>query len=175
MRGSFETKRNLTRTPFYVASETRYAGEMAVPTTRSRVSRLWRGVDNPDSLRLYNFAEVGGNRGRRTIWWLIAPQIQDGRHWKSNRMRPCRFSLDRMIPCLQYCPNVFEGMHVCYSGTCTLWRLLFVNSSVHFDQAHMEPDGEIRLFRPNKDMEPLAHSAARVAIPVSSLSLPPVA
>ena len=31
----------------------------------------------------------------------------------------------------------------------------------------MGPNGEIRLFRPNKNMERLARSAARVALPVS--------
>ncbi|TEB29331.1 branched-chain amino acid aminotransferase II [Coprinellus micaceus] len=50
--------------------------------------------------------------------------------------------LDPMASCFQYCPNVFEGM-----------------------KAYVGPDGEPRLFRPQKNMERLARSAARVALP----------
>ena len=40
------------------------------------------------------------------------------------------------------------------------------------DQAYIAPDGEPRLFRPKMNMERLAKSAARVALPVSPSSFP---
>lgn len=51
-------------------------------------------------------------------------------------------SIDPSSSCLQYCPNVFEGM-----------------------KAYIGLDGEARLFRPEKNMQRLARSAARVALP----------
>lgn len=63
--------------------------------------------------------------------------------WSAPEIKPyAPLSLDPMSSCLQYCPNVFEGM-----------------------KAYLGPDGKARLFRPRKNMERLARSADRVALP----------
>ncbi|RDB27397.1 Branched-chain-amino-acid aminotransferase, mitochondrial [Hypsizygus marmoreus] len=63
--------------------------------------------------------------------------------WSAPEIKPYGpLSLDPACSCFQYCPNVFEGM-----------------------KAYVGPDGEPRLFRPHKNMERLARSAERVALP----------
>lgn len=63
--------------------------------------------------------------------------------WGTPEIKPyAPLVLDPMSSCFQYCPNVFEGM-----------------------KAYLGPDGEPRLFRPQKNMERLARSAERVALP----------
>ncbi|EAU93503.2 branched-chain-amino-acid transaminase [Coprinopsis cinerea okayama7 len=63
--------------------------------------------------------------------------------WQTPEIRPyANLELDPMSSCFQYCPNVFEGM-----------------------KAYIGPDGEPRLFRPERNMERMAQSAARVALP----------
>ncbi|KAF6758775.1 aminotransferase [Ephemerocybe angulata] len=67
--------------------------------------------------------------------------------WGTPEIKPyAPLVLDPMSSCFQYCPNVFEGM-----------------------KAYLGPDGEPRLFRPQKNMERLARSAERVALPVNAL------
>ncbi|KAG5650720.1 hypothetical protein H0H81_011267 [Sphagnurus paluster] len=63
--------------------------------------------------------------------------------WSAPEIKPYGpISLDPASSCFQYCPNVFEGM-----------------------KAYLGPNGEARLFRPKKNMERLARSAERVALP----------
>lgn len=63
--------------------------------------------------------------------------------WSTPEIKPyAPLILDPMSSCLQYCPNVFEGM-----------------------KAYLGADGKARLFRPRKNMERLARSADRVALP----------
>ncbi|TFK60341.1 branched-chain amino acid aminotransferase II [Pluteus cervinus] len=63
--------------------------------------------------------------------------------WAAPEIKPYGpLSLDPASSCLQYATSVFEGM-----------------------KAYLGPDGEIRLFRPELNMQRLANSAARVALP----------
>ncbi|KAF5376854.1 hypothetical protein D9615_007289 [Tricholomella constricta] len=63
--------------------------------------------------------------------------------WSAPEIKPYGpISLDPASSCFQYCPNVFEGM-----------------------KAYRGPNGEPRLFRPKLNMERLARSAERVALP----------
>ncbi|EKM75218.1 hypothetical protein AGABI1DRAFT_103071 [Agaricus bisporus var. burnettii JB137-S8] len=63
--------------------------------------------------------------------------------WSAPEIKPYGpLSIDPASSCLQYCPNVFEGM-----------------------KAYIGPQGEARLFRPQMNMERLVRSAARVALP----------
>ncbi|KAF8055623.1 aminotransferase [Lyophyllum atratum] len=63
--------------------------------------------------------------------------------WSAPEIKPYGpLSLDPASSCFQYCPNVFEGM-----------------------KAYIGPNGEPRLFRPQKNMERLTLSAERVALP----------
>ncbi|KAF8959825.1 aminotransferase [Flammula alnicola] len=63
--------------------------------------------------------------------------------WSAPEVKPyAPLSFDPMASCFHYCPNVFEGM-----------------------KAYLGPNGEARLFRPKKNMERLARSVARVALP----------
>ncbi|KAI0360908.1 branched-chain amino acid aminotransferase II [Trametes cingulata] len=63
--------------------------------------------------------------------------------WSAPEIRPYGpFVLDPTSSCLQYGTTAFEGM-----------------------KAYMGPDGEARLFRPEKNMARLARSAARLALP----------
>ncbi|KAH9024051.1 branched-chain amino acid aminotransferase II [Lactarius pseudohatsudake] len=65
------------------------------------------------------------------------------RGWSSPQIRPYGpLSLDPACSCFQYCPSVFEGM-----------------------KAYLGPDGTPRLFRPQLNMERMARSAERVALP----------
>jgi branched-chain amino acid aminotransferase len=65
--------------------------------------------------------------------------------WTAPEIKPyAPLSLDPASSCLHYCSNVFEGM-----------------------KAYVGPDGVPRLFRPELNMDRLARSAARVALPVS--------
>ncbi|KAI8972591.1 branched-chain amino acid aminotransferase II [Trametes punicea] len=63
--------------------------------------------------------------------------------WSTPEIKPYGpFSLDPASSCFQYATNVFEGM-----------------------KAYMGPDGKPRLFRPNKNMDRMARSVDRVALP----------
>ncbi|RDB20773.1 Branched-chain-amino-acid aminotransferase, mitochondrial [Hypsizygus marmoreus] len=63
--------------------------------------------------------------------------------WSAPEIKPYGpLSLDPACSCFHYCPNVFEGM-----------------------KAYIGPNGEPRLFWPHKNMERLARSAERVALP----------
>ncbi|KAH9856342.1 branched-chain amino acid aminotransferase II [Lenzites betulinus] len=63
--------------------------------------------------------------------------------WSTPEIKPYGpLSLDPASSCFQYAPNVFEGM-----------------------KAYLGPDGQPRLFRPNKNMERMTMSASRVALP----------
>ncbi|KDR70050.1 hypothetical protein GALMADRAFT_230375 [Galerina marginata CBS 339.88] len=63
--------------------------------------------------------------------------------WSAPEIKPYGpLSFDPMSSCFQYCTNIFEGM-----------------------KAYVGPNGEARLFRPEKNMARLARSAKRVALP----------
>ncbi|KAI9068844.1 branched-chain amino acid aminotransferase II [Trametes sanguinea] len=63
--------------------------------------------------------------------------------WSAPEIKPYGpLSLDPASSCFQYATNVFEGM-----------------------KAYIGPDGKPRLFRPNKNMDRMAMSAGRVALP----------
>jgi len=63
--------------------------------------------------------------------------------WSAPEIKPYGpLSIDPASSCLQYATNIFEGM-----------------------KAYLGADGKVRLFRPYKNMERLARSAARVALP----------
>ncbi|KAI0830108.1 branched-chain amino acid aminotransferase II [Trametes gibbosa] len=63
--------------------------------------------------------------------------------WSTPEIKPHGpISLDPASSCFQYATNVFEGM-----------------------KAYIGPDGEPRLFRPDKNMDRMTMSAARVALP----------
>lgn len=63
--------------------------------------------------------------------------------WSVPKIKPYGpLTLDPASSCFQYCPNVFEGM-----------------------KAYLGPNGEPRLFRPERNMERLNRSAQRVALP----------
>ncbi|KAF9449309.1 branched-chain-amino-acid transaminase [Macrolepiota fuliginosa MF-IS2] len=63
--------------------------------------------------------------------------------WSTPEIKPYGpLTIDPASSCLQYCPNIFEGM-----------------------KAYIGPDGEARLFRPQRNMERFARSAARLALP----------
>ncbi|KAL9715595.1 branched-chain-amino-acid transaminase bat2 [Leucoagaricus gongylophorus] len=63
--------------------------------------------------------------------------------WSAPEIKPYGpLSIDPTSSCLQYCSNVFEGL-----------------------KAYIGPDGEVRLFRPEKNMQRLVKSAARVSLP----------
>ncbi|KAN0138703.1 branched-chain amino acid aminotransferase II [Lactarius tabidus] len=65
------------------------------------------------------------------------------RGWSPPEIKPYGpLSLDPACSCFQYCPSVFEGM-----------------------KAYLGPDGVPRLFRPKLNMERMARSAERVALP----------
>ncbi|KAH9005723.1 branched-chain amino acid aminotransferase II [Lactarius hatsudake] len=65
------------------------------------------------------------------------------RGWSPPQIKPYGpLSLDPACSCFQYCPSVFEGM-----------------------KAYLGPDGTPRLFRPQLNMERMARSAERVALP----------
>jgi branched-chain amino acid aminotransferase len=65
------------------------------------------------------------------------------RGWSPPQIKPYGpLSLDPACSCFQYCPSVFEGM-----------------------KAYLGPDGIPRLFRPQLNMERMARSAERVALP----------
>jgi len=81
--------------------------------------------------------------------------------WSAPEIKPyAPLSLDPACSCFQYCPNVFEGMKVS-----TITRVFLVSTDMR-DKAYLGPDGKPRLFRPEKNMERLARSAERVALPV---------
>ncbi|KIM47308.1 hypothetical protein M413DRAFT_440756 [Hebeloma cylindrosporum] len=74
---------------------------------------------------------------------MLVINYAPGTGWSAPEIKPYGpLSLDPMSSCFQYCPNVFEGM-----------------------KAYIGPNGEPRLFRPKDNMERLARSAARVALP----------
>ncbi|KAJ8472937.1 hypothetical protein ONZ51_g8189 [Trametes cubensis] len=63
--------------------------------------------------------------------------------WSTPEIKPYGpLALDPASSCFQYATNVFEGM-----------------------KAYVGPDGKPRLFRPNKNMDRMAMSAGRVALP----------
>ncbi|KAF8870593.1 branched-chain amino acid aminotransferase II [Gymnopilus junonius] len=63
--------------------------------------------------------------------------------WSTPEIKPYGpLAFDPMASCFHYCPNIFEGM-----------------------KAYIGPNGEARLFRPEKNMARLARSAERVALP----------
>ncbi len=68
--------------------------------------------------------------------------------------------LDPASSVFQYCPVAFEGMKVH-----TRLSLLIPSD---FSKAYMDPQGRPRLFRPELNMERLARSADRAALPTFS-------
>ncbi|KAL5518422.1 BAT2_1 [Sanghuangporus vaninii] len=63
--------------------------------------------------------------------------------WSAPVLQPHQpLQIDPAASCLQYSTNLFEGM-----------------------KAYLGPDGEVRLFRPNLNMERMKMSAARIALP----------
>lgn len=81
--------------------------------------------------------------------------------WSAPEIKPYGpLSLDPASSCLQYCTNVFEGMKV----SCGPIRIPY-NRTHALPQAYLGPDGEPRLFRPDKNMDRLASSVERVALP----------
>ncbi|KAF8798375.1 branched-chain amino acid aminotransferase II [Phlegmacium glaucopus] len=63
--------------------------------------------------------------------------------WSPPEIKPYGpLELDPMSSCFHYCSSVFEGM-----------------------KAYLGPDGEVRLFRPQKNMERLKRSVERMALP----------
>ncbi|PPQ83477.1 hypothetical protein CVT26_004398 [Gymnopilus dilepis] len=63
--------------------------------------------------------------------------------WLAPEIKPYGpLAFDPMASCFHYCPNIFEGM-----------------------KAYIGPNGETRLFRPERNMARLARSAERVALP----------
>ena len=64
--------------------------------------------------------------------------------WSAPVLQPYQpLQIDPAASCFQYSTNLFEGM-----------------------KAYLGPDGEVRLFRPNLNMERMKMSAARIALPV---------
>ncbi|KAF8168556.1 aminotransferase [Crassisporium funariophilum] len=81
--------------------------------------------------------------GEKTTDHMLLVSYDPVTGWSAPEIKPYGpLSLDPMSSCLQYCPNVFEGM-----------------------KAYLGPNGEARLFRPQKNMERLTRSADRVALP----------
>ncbi|PFH46896.1 hypothetical protein AMATHDRAFT_77449 [Amanita thiersii Skay4041] len=75
--------------------------------------------------------------------YMLVTEYTPQAGWSAPEIKPYGpLSLDPACSCFQYCPNVFEGM-----------------------KAYRGPDGKPRLFRPEKNMERLARSAERVALP----------
>ena len=89
--------------------------------------------------------------------------------WSAPEIKPyAPLVLDPMSSCFQYCPNVFEGMKVRIYSTREPFNCLLVRCILRYTppQAYLGPDGEPRLFRPERNMARLARSAERVALPV---------
>lgn len=85
--------------------------------------------------------------------------------WCAPEIKPYGpLSFDPMSSCFQYCSNVFEGMKVNYLCSQCHFCLFCI-----YPQAYLGPNGEARLFRPQKNMERLKRSAERMALPVSSI------
>ncbi|KAJ7208231.1 aminotransferase [Mycena pura] len=74
---------------------------------------------------------------------MLVMEYDPLRGWLAPEIKPYGpLPLDPSSNCLQYCSNVFEGM-----------------------KAFLGPDGKLRLFRPDKNMQRLAVSAARMGLP----------
>lgn len=68
--------------------------------------------------------------------------------WSAPKVQPFQsLQIDPSSSCLQYCPNLFEGMKAYYGR-----------------------DGVPRLFRPERNVKRMESSAERVALPVSKIS-----
>lgn len=75
--------------------------------------------------------------------YMLVTEYEPKTGWSAPEIKPYGpLSLDPASSCLQYCPNVFEGM-----------------------KAYLGPDGKPRLFRPQMNMERLARSIHRAALP----------
>ncbi|KAK0232553.1 aminotransferase [Armillaria fumosa] len=81
--------------------------------------------------------------GSVTTDYMLVVSFDPSTGWSAPEIKPyAPLSLDPMSSCFQYCTNVFEGM-----------------------KAYIDPDGKVRLFRPQKNMARLARSAERCALP----------
>jgi hypothetical protein len=82
--------------------------------------------------------------------------------WSAPEIKPYGpLSIDPASSCLQYCPNIFEGLKVCDSFNILDYLISYKNI-----KAYLGPDEKPRLFRPDMNMARMARSAARVALPV---------
>jgi branched-chain amino acid aminotransferase len=69
--------------------------------------------------------------------------------WSAPEVKPYGpITLDPSCSCFQYGGNIFEGM-----------------------KAYLGPDGKARLFRPDMNMRRLERSCARLALPVSTMTI----
>lgn len=74
---------------------------------------------------------------------MLYMDFSPDRGWSAPQIKPYGpLNLDPASSCFHYCPNVFEGL-----------------------KAYLGPDGTPRLFRPQLNMERMARSAERVALP----------
>ncbi|KAF9780991.1 branched-chain amino acid aminotransferase II [Thelephora terrestris] len=81
--------------------------------------------------------------GRHSTDHMMVASFHPKTGWSAPEIKPYGpLSLDPACSCFQYCTSVFEGM-----------------------KAFAGPDGKPRLFRPNRNMERMTRSAARVALP----------
>lgn len=106
--------------------------------------------------------------------------------WSAPEIKPYGpLSIDPASSCLQYSSNIFEGMKVrplvVPAKTKRQTLILFKSSLVAhllprisdplLRQAYLGADGKVRLFRPQKNMERLARSASKLALPVRAFTV----
>ena len=87
--------------------------------------------------------------------------------WGVPKIQPCKFSMTFIFPCLIYLLMNFDSFS---DGPLSLEPsstvLHYAQTLFEGMKAYLGPDGEVRLFRPNLNMERMKMSAARIALPV---------
>ncbi|KXN80742.1 Branched-chain-amino-acid aminotransferase, mitochondrial [Leucoagaricus sp. SymC.cos] len=132
----------LTNTPLDVANGTTTSEEPPKPYTPAELDASKLVINLVDKPRPIPAPETLIFGETKTDHMLVV-HYDPIKGWSAPEIKPYGpLSIDPASSCLQYCSNVFEGM-----------------------KAYIGPDGEARLFRPEKNMERLAQSTARVALP----------